>query len=93
VTDPPRGGRTGYTNRVYVDFMFPPDRMISHNLSPRCPGGDELCAYLGREWGSSTMHLGGGGGDEGPARAEKRPTSFWARLSGRSSSKVRIPFL
>ncbi len=73
--------------------MFPPDRMISHNLSPRCHGGDELCAYLGREWGSTTMSLGGGDGDEGPARAERRPAGLLARLPRASRSKIRIPFL
>jgi len=73
--------------------MFPPDRMISHNLSPRCHGGTELCAYMDREWAATPAYLGDGGGGSEPTRVEGRTTGLLARLSRTSRSRIRIPFL
>ncbi len=77
---------------MYVS-MFPPDRMISHNLSPRCPGDSELCAYMDREWNSTTAYLGDKDKGDGIPRTEERPAGLLTRVLRSSRSRVRQPQL
>lgn len=48
-----------------------PDRLIAHNFRPICPGGDDLCGYLDREWRAEKAYLAKRGGDEEPTRVDK----------------------
>jgi hypothetical protein len=74
--------------------MFAPDRVIAHDISGRCPGGTELCAYMAREWNSELAYLGDGG-DKGDGREEegKRPVGLLTRILRSSRSRVRNPHL
>ena len=72
--------------------MFPPDRMISHNLSPRCPGSSELCAYMEREWNSTPGYLGDRGDGEGPQEAGRKPVGFLTRVVRSTRARVKVPF-
>lgn len=73
--------------------MFPPDRMISHNLSPRCPGGTELCAYMDREWRSTPAYLGDKGKGEDPVKGGSRPTGLLTRVVRSTKTMVRAALL
>ena len=72
--------------------MFPPDRMIAHNLSPRCVGGSEICAHMDREWNSTPGYLGDRGDGEGPVEARKRPVGLFTRVVRSTRARVKIPF-
>jgi len=73
--------------------MFPPDRMISHNLSPRCPRGSELGAYMDREWNSTTAYLGDKGRGEDPVKSEGRPVGLLTRVVRSTKTMVRAALL
>lgn len=73
--------------------MFPPDRMIAHNLKPYCPSGTELSAYMDREWNSDVAYLGDRGDGGGPKDDVKKPTGLFAWVVRLRKSRVRIPFL
>ena len=73
--------------------MFPPDRMIAHDLSPRCPGGTELCAYMDREWNSTPAYLGDKDNGEGPVKAEGKPVGLLTRVVRSTKTMVRAAFL
>lgn len=67
--------------------------MIAHNLSPRCPGDSELCAYMDREWNSTPAYLGDGGKGEDPAKEAKRPAGLLTRVVRSTRTMVRAAFL
>lgn len=73
--------------------MFPPDRMIAHNLTPRCPGSSELCAYMDREWNSTPAYLGDSGRGDGEREATERPAGLFTRVVRSTRSRVKVPFL
>ncbi len=73
--------------------MFPPDRMIAHDLSPRCPGGSELCAYMEREWNSTPAYLGDRDKGDGIRETKERRVGFFTRVVRSSRSRVRQPQL
>jgi hypothetical protein len=77
---------------MYVS-MFPPDRMIAHNLSPRCPDGSELGAYMDREWNATTAYLGGNDTGGGRRDGAKRPVGFFTRVARSTRSRVKVPFM
>jgi hypothetical protein len=77
---------------MYV-MMFPPDRMIAHNLSPRFPRGSELSAYMDREWNSTTAFLGDNGRGDGERQAEKKPVGLLTRVVRSTRSRVKVTFL
>ena len=72
-------------------MMFPPDRMIAHNLRPTCPGSSELCAYMDREWGSTTAFLRRPGRGKEPA--EPLPLPLETKVVRPAKARLRIPFL
>lgn len=72
-----------------LGVMFPPDRMIAHDLSPRCPGGSELCAYMDREWNATPAFLGGGGDGDVRGKDAGRPASLLRRVVRSTRTMVR----
>jgi hypothetical protein len=74
--------------------MFAPDRVVAHDISGRCPGGTELCAYMDREWNSTPAYLGDGG-DKGDGREDERtrPVGLLTRVFRSNRSRVRHPQL
>jgi hypothetical protein len=74
-------------------LMFPPDRMIAHNLSPRSPSGTELSAYMEREWNSSTAYLGDKGEGDGRRKADTRPVGLLTKVVRSARTRVKIPFM
>ena len=74
-------------------MMFPPDRMISHNLSPRCSRGSELSAYMDREWNATTAYMGDRGRGEDPVKDEPGPSGLLARVVRSTRTMVRAALL
>lgn len=73
--------------------MFSPDRMIAHNLSPACPGGSELCAYMDREWNSTPAYLGDKGKGDEKVKDDGKPVGLFTRVVRSTRNRVKIPFL
>jgi len=73
--------------------MFPPDRMVAHNLSPPCPGRSELCAYMDREWNSTPAYLGDRGRGEDPVKDERKPVGLLTRVVRSTKSMVKAALL
>jgi hypothetical protein len=76
-----------------MGVMFPPDRMIAHNLRPACSGSSELCAYMEREWASTPALLGRHGDGERPAKAKPSPQPLAIKVARPKRARLRIPFL
>lgn len=73
--------------------MFPPDRMIAHNLTPSCPRDSALCAYMDREWNASPAYLRDGGSGDGDREAAERPVGLLTRILRISRARVRQPHM
>ncbi|NIP36162.1 MAG: hypothetical protein GWN39_14530 [Thermoplasmata archaeon] len=67
--------------------------MIAHNLSPRCPGDSELCAYMEREWNSTPAYLGDKDKGDGIQETKEGRVGFFTRVVRSSRSRVRQPQL
>jgi hypothetical protein len=67
--------------------------MIAHNLSPPCPGGTELSAYMDREWNATPAYLGDTGKGEGPQEGRKKPVGLFTRVLRSTRSRVKAPHL
>jgi hypothetical protein len=74
--------------------MFAPDRVVAHDISGRCQGGTELCAYMAREWNSEPAYLGDRG-DKGDGDKDegKAPTGLLTRVFRSNRSRVKHPQL
>jgi len=67
--------------------------MCAHDISPRCAGDSQLCAYMEREWNASPAYLGDGDGGDGTRHVEDGPAGPLARVLRSSRSRVRQPHL
>jgi hypothetical protein len=73
--------------------MFPPDRMIAHDLSPGRPGRSGLGTYMDREWASAPSYLGDRGEGDDPVKVERRSVGFLTRVVRSTKTTVRAVFL